>query len=123
MSTVRPTALAYVSGPTEQGLDDQRSVLSAYAKAEGLALEPDLTDPLDMLTISQLVATALACSTRIVLVAAGARMAEAHARLTHDLEPHGAVCVVIGQSHPAAPQRAGRPANHPSPRQRQAVPA
>ncbi|GAA4706782.1 hypothetical protein APR04_001690 [Promicromonospora umidemergens] len=115
MSGVRPTALAYVAGPTEQALDDQRNVLSAYAAVEGLALEPDLADPSDTLTISQVVAAVRACRTRIVLIAAGARMAEAQARVTHDLKPYGAVCVVIGRSHPAVPRRAGRLANDPSP--------
>ncbi|MDR7381167.1 hypothetical protein [Promicromonospora iranensis] len=112
-----------MSGPSEQALDDQRNVLRAYAAAEGLALEPDLADPSDTLTISQVVAAVQARGTRIVLIAAGAHMAETQARMTHDLEPYGAVCVVIGRSHPATPQRAGRLANDPFPRQRQAVPA
>lgn len=38
-----------------------------------------------------------------VLIPAGARVAETQARVTHSLAPHGAVCVVIGQSRPAAP--------------------
>ncbi|MFD2024039.1 MULTISPECIES: hypothetical protein [Promicromonospora] len=122
MTGVRPTALAYVSGPTEQALHDQRAVVTEHAAAEGLALERIVTDQFDMLTITQLVATARVCDARVVLIPAGARMAEASARVTRDLEPHGAVCVVIGQSHPAAPQRAGRLATDP-PRQRQAVPA
>jgi hypothetical protein len=94
MTGVRPTTLAYVSGPTEQALHDQREVVTEHAAAEGLTLERIVTDRSDMLTIIQLVATARACDAR----------------------------VVIGRSHPAAPQRVRRLATDP-PRQRQAVPA
>lgn len=118
MTGIRPTAIAYVSGEAKKVLDDQCRVVADYAKAEGFALEHVVEDQLDGFTISQLVADALAWDVRVVLIPAAARMAEAQARVTRDLEPHGAVCVVIGPRHPADSQRAGRLASNP-PRQRQ----
>ena len=116
MTGVRPTALAYVSGP-EAALEQQRDAATRYAKAEGLALERFIDDLPDKVTISQLVADARACGVRVVLIPAGARMAEAQKRVMHDLEPHGVTCIVIGQSRAAAPQHA-RLATY-LPRQRQ----
>jgi hypothetical protein len=117
---IRPTALAYVSGPTEKILDEQRVVITEHAAAEGLAIERIVTDRFDRLTISELVAAARACDARLVLIPASTRMAEAQARVAYDLERHGAVCLVLGPARPV-PQRAGRLANDP-PRQRLVVP-
>jgi hypothetical protein len=77
-------------------------------------------DRFDAVTIGQLVANALARGASFLLIPAGARLAQAQTRLTHDLESHGAVCVAISQSRlPTAPQHACRPVGPP--RQRQAV--
>ncbi|WP_454859599.1 hypothetical protein [Promicromonospora soli] len=116
MTGIRPTAIAYVSGPAA-ALEHQRDAATHYARAEGLALERFIDDVPDEVTISQLVEAALACGVRVVLIPAGARMAAVQERVMHDLEPHGAVCIVIDQSRATAPQHA-RLANY-LPRQRQ----
>lgn len=114
MTGVRPTAIAYVSGQTKRALDHRCRVVTNHAAAEGLALEHIVRDRFEAVTIDQLVTHALARGASVLLMPAGTRLAEAQTRLTHDLEPHGAVCVVIGQRpRPAAPQRADRLADTP----------
>lgn len=112
MTGVRPTALAYVSGP-EAALSQQRAAVARYAETEGFALERFVADRGDTLTISQLVTDARACGARVVLIAADAHMATAHARVLRDLEPHGATCVVVGSRPPSTHERAGHLTTHP----------
>jgi hypothetical protein len=114
MTGIRPTAVAYVSGPTKKSLSRQRRIVTEHAAAEGLALEHIVDDPADLVTISELVADVRACGAWAVLIPAGASMAMAQARVASDLEPHGAVCVVVGGPRAAAAsQNPGRLATDP----------
>lgn len=108
MTGIRPTAVGYASGPKNKAFNDQSRAVCDHAAAKGFALEHIIFCRLETVAISQLVADARAHGARVVLVPAGVRMAEVQACVTHDLGPHGAVCVVICQTHPVAPQRAGR---------------
>jgi hypothetical protein len=117
MTGVRPTAVAYVSGPTKKSLASQRRLVAEHAAAEGLALEHIVDDRTDAVTIKQIVAGVRACGARVVLIPAAARLAKAQAQVTRDLEPHGAVCVVVGPRRPAAPQRVDRLDDPPRRRQ------
>ncbi|MBE1875997.1 hypothetical protein [Myceligenerans pegani] len=99
--TPRPVAIGYVSSPDPAALDAQRDAVTDHARAEGYALAHILADRLDGYTISQVVETARLHKARLVIVPAGATLATAHAHLAHELEPCGAVCVVIDDA-PAA---------------------
>lgn len=98
MSGPSRVAVGYVCAVDVPTLGDQREAVIDYARAEGLTLAQVVTDPFDGFTISQVVETARLHDARLVIVPAQARLATVRARVTHELEPHGAACVVIGDA-------------------------
>jgi hypothetical protein len=100
--TPRPTAIGYASASTPEVLDEQRHAVTEYARVEGYALAQIVTDRFDGFTISQIVETARLHQARLVIVPADTTLATAHTRLTQELEPSGAACVLIDACAAAA---------------------
>ncbi|GAB3159166.1 hypothetical protein GCM10027059_05090 [Myceligenerans halotolerans] len=94
----RPTAVGYASASDPETLDQQRHAVTEHARIEGYALAQIVTDRFDGFTISQIVEAARLHEARLVIVPADTTLATASARLTHELEHHGAACVVIDDS-------------------------
>jgi methylphosphotriester-DNA--protein-cysteine methyltransferase len=120
---VRTSAITYASASTKGLLDHQCRMITDHPATKGLALEHIVRDQVDAVTVDHLVTNVHARGATALLIPADARLAEAQTRLTQDPEPHGAVCVVVGQSpRSTAPQRAERLLDNP-PRQRRAASA
>lgn len=117
----KPLAVGYVCASDDEALARQRRAVVAYARDEDLALADVLADVRDGYTISQVVEAARLHGARYVLVAGEARMAEARSRVTTELEPHGAACVVVGPLPATARPPAARPIST-LPRRRAALP-
>ncbi|GAB3159789.1 hypothetical protein GCM10027059_06540 [Myceligenerans halotolerans] len=98
MNAPAPVAVAYVSASDPCTLDAQREAITVYVRTEGYALAQIVTDRYDGFTISQIAETARLHQARLVVVPACTSLATVHARLTDELEPTGAVCVVIDQT-------------------------
>lgn len=94
----RPTAVGYASASAPEVLDEQRHAVTEHARVEGYALAQIVTDRFDTFTISQIVEAARLHDARLVIVPADTTLATAQARLTHELEPSRAACVVIDAS-------------------------
>jgi len=105
VSAPTPVAVGYVCAPEGERLDEQRDAVTDYARVEGLALAQIVTDRFDTFTISQVVQTATFHDARLVIVPAEARLASVGNRVSHELEPDGAVCVVIGGPQPDTERR------------------
>lgn len=98
MSGPSRVAVGYVCAVGGPALGEQREAVADYAKAEGIALAQIVTDRFDGFTISQVVETVRLHDARLVIVPAQARLATVRTRVTHELEPYGAACVVIGDA-------------------------
>lgn len=96
MSAPSPVAVGYVCAIEGSALDAQRDAVTDYARDEGLALAQIVTDRFDTFTISQVVQTAKLHNARLVILPAQTRLASVRSRVAHELEPDGAVSVVIG---------------------------
>lgn len=101
MTGPRPVAVGYVAARTVSEIDRQRSEVTSYAESEGLALADVLNDTRDGLTISQVTEAARGHGANVVVIPAGARLAEAYTRLAYELEQHGMRCILLGDPHPA----------------------
>lgn len=101
----RPIAVGYASASDPEALDQQRHAVTEHARIEGYALAQIVTDRFDTFTISQIVEAARLHEARIVIVPADTTLATASARLTHELEAHIAVCVVIDDTTAAVEPR------------------
>lgn len=113
MSGLRPVAIGYVCGADDASVKQQRSDVTRYTEAEGLALAEVLHDESDGFTISQIVQAAhLRHATQVVLPA-DVQLVMARSRLVHDLAEQGAVCVVLDQ--PDTKRPAPETTTHPVP--------
>ncbi|MBE1877755.1 hypothetical protein [Myceligenerans pegani] len=97
MSAPAPVAVGYVSARGQDTLDAQRDAVTEHARVEGYALAQIVTDRFDGHTISQLIDTARRHGAQAVIVPAATTLASARARLAHELEADGAVCLLIDQ--------------------------
>ncbi|GAB3167624.1 hypothetical protein GCM10027059_28910 [Myceligenerans halotolerans] len=97
MNGPRPVALGYIAARNGADAQRQRTAVTAYAQAEGLALADVLEDARDGLTISQVTETARHRQAAVVIVPGSARLAEAYTRLAFELEKHGVRCTLLGE--------------------------
>ncbi|GAB3172547.1 hypothetical protein GCM10027059_42230 [Myceligenerans halotolerans] len=97
MNAPAPVAVGYVSARDEGTLDAQRDAVTEHARAEGYALAQIVTDRFDGHTISQILDVAHRHDARAVIIPASTTLATTRTRLTHDLQPFGAICLVIDQ--------------------------
>lgn len=88
-------AVGYVSSLDEAALDQQRAAVTEHARTGGFVLAQIVTDRFDGFTISQVLDVARVHDARLVIVPGATMLATARAWLAHELEPAGAVCVVI----------------------------
>lgn len=107
MNRQRPVAVGYVAAQGDTGSSDERTLVTTYASAEGLALTDVLDDHRDGLTISQIADIARLRGATAVIVPEQSRLAGAYTRLAYELEQHGIRCVLIGAA-PGRPVRPGR---------------